>query len=592
LLPNNISETQYIILNMEGGITRARNSLFVVSRCRAPYLVILLSFCIFSKSLSIPTPTPQPASLELQQAQAISKLNLTIQQFKELSSKFSDVLSEPVNQFSKNFFRTLAERGENDNKNIIVSPFSIHTAMSMLFFGSPKNSTTNEELSDVLNLSNEGDESHKYLFNYLYLLKFYNDARQIYDAEVEIANKIFLQEGFLPKEDFKTTLEAFYLTSTQNTNFGDSEEAANVINEYVNKKTRGLIEEIIAPRDVGILTRLVLVNAIYFKANWKYQFNKRFTAPMSYNLLDDQGIVTHEKGMKVLATLRSSISENLGARILELPYESNDFNMYVMLPKNNTLDSLNELAANYDMEEIQASLRSSPEDQQLRVYMPAFETTFKTGLKDALEIMGIHTLFNTADLSDISDEPLYVSDALHKAQIKVNEEGSEAAAATAVVVNTRSGGPSFRKYPEFRVDQPFVFVIHDKANNLPLFVGRIVNPSGETNQRQVEETTLNTQVNESNIVEEEPQNKDLLGKLTSQQNNVNKHLSAPTNGTEVNCSHGEQHNATINKDAVTFPCKGRDTDSVEKAENLKRKEESEKLQRFQEIRNARAARYH
>jgi serpin B len=551
-------------------------------------MVILLCFCLFSKNVSIPTPTPKPASFELQQHQAVSKLNLTDQEFKELSSKFSHILSDPIKQFSKNLLRTLAERRENDNKNMIVSPLSIHIAMSMLYFGSPKNSTTNEELANVLNLSNESDKSDNYLFNYLYLLKFYNDARRIYDAEVEIANKIFLQDGFLPKRHFKTILEAFYLTSTQNTNFEDSEEAANVINDYVNKKTRGLIEEIISSRDVGALTRLVLVNAIYFKANWKYQFNKRFTAPMSYNLLDDQGTVTHEKGMKVLATLRSSTSETLGARILELPYESNDFNMYVMIPKNNTLESLNELAANYDIEDIQASLRSSPENQKLRVYMPAFETTFKTGLKETLETMGIGTLFNNAELDDISDEPLYVSDALHKAQVKVNEEGSEAAAATAVIVNTRSGGPSFRQYPEFRVDQPFVFVIYDNANNLPLFLGRIINPSGETNDKQVEETTSKVHVNESNIEQRE----DLLQKLTSQLVHVVEHSSTSANGTEINCNDGKQHNMTLSKEAVIFPCKGRDTDAVEKAEKLKRKEESEKLKRFEELRNARAARFH
>lgn len=566
---------------MEGSIQKEQKIVFVALRCRIPYLVIFLSFCLFSKNLSIPTPTPQPVSIELQHHRAISKLNLTNEEFKKLASKFSLILSDPINQFSTNFVRTLVERRENDNKNMIVSPLSIHIAMSMLFFGSPKNSSTNDELANVLNLSNEGNKSDNYLFNYLYLLKFYNDARRIYDAEVEIANKIFLHDGFLPKRNFKTILEAFYLTTTQNTNFEDSEGAANEINEYVNKKTRGLIEEIISSHDVGILTRLVLVNAIYFKANWKYQFNKRFTAPMSYNLLNDEGTVTHEKGMKVLATLRSSTSENLGARILELPYESNDFNMYIMIPKNNTLESLNEVAANFNIEDIQASLRSSPENQKLRVYMPAFETTFKTGLKDTLETMGIDNLFSMADLDDISDEPLYVSDALHKAQVKINEEGSEAAAATAVIVNTRSGGPSFRQYPEFRVDQPFVFVIHDSANNLPLFVGRIINPSGETNEKQVEETTSRVHVKE-----------DLLQKLTSQLVDVDEPSSISTNVTEVNCNDGKIHNTTISNDAVIFPCKGRDTDVVEKAENLKRKEESEKLKNFEELRNARSTRFH
>merc|ERR1712198_66283 len=93
--------------------------------------------------------------------------------------------------------------------------------------------------------------------------------------------------------------------------FAKSEEAADTINEYVEKKTRGLIDEIISLQDVGILTRLVLVNAIYFKANWKYQFNKQFTSPMFYNLLGNQGRVQHERGMKVLAALGVVTVKNL-----------------------------------------------------------------------------------------------------------------------------------------------------------------------------------------------------------------------------------------------------------------------------------------
>merc|ERR1719170_56256 len=125
--------------------------------------------------------------------------------------------------------------------------------------------------------------------------------------------------------------------------------------------------------------------------------------------------------------------------------------MYILIPKNNTLESLNDLTQNYDIDEIEKSLKSSPNDQLLKVFMPAFETTFKTEMKDTLELMGVSTIFRTPNLGDISDEPLYVSDVLHKAQVKINEEGSEAAAA-GVIVNTRSGGPSFQRQPEFRVD--------------------------------------------------------------------------------------------------------------------------------------------
>merc|ERR1712198_707104 len=361
--------------------------------------------------------------------------------------------------------------------------------------------------------------------------------------------------------------------------FAKSEEAADTINEYVEKKTRGLIDEIISLQDVGILTRLVLVNAIYFKANWKYQFNKQFTSPMFYNLLGNQGRVQHERGMKVLAAFRSGNSEKLNSRILELPYDSDDFNMYILIPKNNTLESLNDLTENYDIDEIEKSLKSSPNGQLLKVFMPAFETTFKTEMKDTLELMGVSTLFRTPNLSDISDEPLYVSDVLHKAQVKINEEGSEAAAATGVIVNTRSGGPSFQRQPEFRVDQPFVFIIHDNANKLPLFIGRIINPSGKTIEREREITTERTKF----ALNQNIANESILDKLINAPVEANINSSEFENRNYTDCIEGKQHDTSSHKDSITFPCKGRDTDVVEKQKIRRRKKSPKSLENYKSL---------
>merc|ERR1712165_624697 len=240
-----------------------------------------------------------------------------------------------------------------------------------------------------------------------------------------------------------------------------------------------------------------------------------------------------------------------------------------------TLESLNGLVQNYEIDEIEKSLKSSPSGQLLKVYMPAFETTFKTEMKDTLELMGVSTLFRTPNLGDISDEPLYVSDVLHKAQVKINEEGSEAAAATAVIVNTRSGGPSRPRHHEFRVDQPFVFIIHDNANKLPLFIGRIINPSGKTIQQKVQQTPETQETRTptpiplaliEQIKQASPQNQNFMNEI------IFEKLTSDSIGTNITMSQLVENWR----------------DCMES----KQKEESEKLNDFQELRNGWTTRFH
>merc|ERR1712061_978538 len=248
---------------------------------------------------------------------------------------------------------------------------------------------------------------------------------------------------------------------------------------------------------------------------------------------------------------------------------------------NNTLESLNGLVQNYDIDEIEKSLKASPSGQLTKVYMPAFETTFKTEMKDTLELMGVSNLFRTPNLGDISDEPLYVSDVLHKAQVKINEEGSEAAAATGVIVNTRSGGPSFQRQPEFRVDQPFVFIIHDNANKLPLFIGRIINPSGKTIQQTPETqenrtetpkiSALIQQIQQATSQNQNVKNETIFEKLTNNPIGTNITMSQLVENWR-DCMESKQNDTELHKEAVIFPCavnniiKSIDTDDVEYAE--------------------------
>ena len=221
---------------------------------------------------------------------------------------------------------------------------------------------------------------------------------------------------------------------------------------------------------------------VFFRANWKKQFKKTLTGPMEFNLLGGHEKIFHLKGMRLAAPalLRTARLPGLGARILELPYEISDFNMYVGIPEENSLEALNKLTHNFEFARFKDKLSYNNVD----VLMPAFDAGYEDTLNEPLTRMGIQDLFDEskADLTDMTDERVAVTSVIHEAVVKVNEEGSEAAAATAAVVGIRSGGADLEQEVEvFNVDRPFVFMIHDKGHDIPLFVGRMVNPAGQDN---------------------------------------------------------------------------------------------------------------
>merc|ERR1712141_359964 len=208
----------------------------------------------------------------------------------------------------------------------------------------------------------------------------------------------------------------------ENIDFENPSLAASEINRFVSTKTKGLIDKIISPSNIDSLTRLVLVNAIYFKAGWKYSFDKDLTSPMEFTLSNNK-VIQHPRGMRVTADFRRGSIEELNADVLELPYIDPDFKMYIITPQRNELSSLDRIATSINFSKIQDILNSSAKD-----------------LKRSLKSLGITSIFEPyeAEFTEISDEELYVSSILHRAELKVDEEGSEAAAATGVVLGTKS----------------------------------------------------------------------------------------------------------------------------------------------------------
>ena len=386
------------------------------------------------------------------------------------------LLAEPVTNFTKNVYKVLSEDPSNQDRNIIASPLSIHSALSMLYYGSPKQTPTNLELSKLLALDSKPVLSFRHgKYHFLNLFRYYERSGKEYNAVVDLANRIYLQDGFEAKKHYLTLLNQYFLTSADVVDFTKPTDAARRINKFVNDKTNGLIDSIIKPGNIDSLTRMILINAIYFKAGWKYPFNPESTFEMPFKLIDGTDIM-FERGMEGEANFRYGKSAKLKANILELPYTNPDLNMYIMIPETNDLNSLNLIATTFDIKDIKSNIKHSA-DETVTVSMPAFESSFEANINDVLQSLGATSMFdvNKANFSLISDESLFVGDVLHKAKIRVDEKGSEAAAVTGISVGVRGYPSADEEY--FYVDRPFIYAIYDTKNEMPLFIGRMLDPT-------------------------------------------------------------------------------------------------------------------
>jgi len=449
------------------------------------------------------------------------------------------ILSDSVSHFTRKLVQKIVAEDNSRSQNVVVSPFSIHLALSMLYYASPTDSVTHQQLSEGLGLNIQDStlDTSRYLYNYAQALLYYKSTSERYNATVSLANRIFLKEGSSIKQDYGEVMK-LYQTSVDNTVRFDDGTAEGNINQWVSERTKGLIPELLTPGSLDLNTLMVLVNAIYYKANWLHPFVKALTTAQDFKLADGVGSVRHNDMMihpRINIRAGFDIEALDGASVLELPYENEDFNMYVGLPEENTIAALNQLAVKFRYAAFKDTLLPGTRP----VAMPKFESNFEANLNQVLKAMGMTDMFDyeRADFSDLTDVPeVAVTQVAHEAVVKVDEAGSEAAAATAAVLGTRTvalGGKPFK------VDRPFVFMIHDKKHDVPLFFGRILNPSGSFGTRNENLAAALEQANRDDCLEE-------VG-----------------------------YEASF-EPSVSFPCRGRDTLPIEKS-----KEETQKLRQEQ-----------
>jgi serpin B len=288
--------------------------------------------------------------------------------------------------------------------------------------------------------------------------------------ELSMANRLWGQQGYEFLPAFLQTTRDYYAAELAQVDFVNAAEAVRQeINEWVEEKTNDKIKDLIPQNVLDEMTRLVLTNAIYFKGDWASQFDEKATRDAPFSASSDNKVTVpmmYQKG-------KFKYGEFDEIQVLELPYKSGDLSMLVLLPK--AVDGLPALEAKLTTENLN-KWTSDLSKREIDVYLPKFKMTSQFRLKDVLSSMGMPSAFDpmVADFSGMNGKTdLYISAVIHKAFVDVNEEGTEAAAATAVVV---AEDPSVQIIPTFRADHPFIFLIRDNRTGSILFIGRVTNP--------------------------------------------------------------------------------------------------------------------
>jgi len=353
--------------------------------------------------------------------------------------------------------RLLQDLESSSSSNFVFSPYSLHSVFTQLMLGS--DGRTKSQLQDVLGVSASDNTVSQY--------REITSGLRSGPSKLAVANQLAVASGFKPKQSFSRLLRDGFGSDIREYDFGlNKDKSVRQINDFVSQKTNGKIEDLLLEQDIDELTRLVLINAVYFKAVWKQSFDALETFETGFNSPVAGNIDTQFMNME--AKVRILEDPVNGVEILELPYADPSKSMLFILP-NSTSNDISSRIAGINL----ADIRRQPLVDTV-VTIPKFNMKYQTYLKEKIKNLGADDVFSqSANLNGISSQPLYASEGVHQAFIEVNEEGTEAAAATAVVVGLRTA----RRKRQFFANRPFLFMVYDFSHNVPLFAGKVTDPS-------------------------------------------------------------------------------------------------------------------
>ena len=385
------------------------------------------------------------------------------------------------NKFAFDFYNEILK---NEKDNLFFSPYSISVALTMTYEGAK--SETAEEIKNVFHLPNHDilRPNSAAIYN--------NINKKDKSYTLRTGNALWVQKDYPLLEDYLFIIENYYGGKASNVDFiSETEKSRQTINRFIEQQTNNRIEELINPGILTPNTRLVLTNAIYFLGDWKYQFDKKNTREREFFITPNNPVQVEmmhlsSNNMKNMEPepARFNYAELEKLQIIELPYKDYELSMIIILPKQfetydletgeiikfeYTLDDIDFTFENFN--EYKSQMKKTTMDS---IYLPKFEFETDYELNEILSDLGMTTAFSyNADFSGMTgNRDLFIGSVIHKAFVKVDEKGTEAAAATAIAMKTLAMMPQ----NNFNANNPFMFVIQENETGNILFMGNVVDP--------------------------------------------------------------------------------------------------------------------
>ena len=373
-------------------------------------------------------------------------------------------IQDVVNANNQFAFDLYSELDKSEDGNIFYSPYSISAALAMTYEGAE--GQTANEMKSVFHFPEDNILRPNFA-------AIYNDInKENENYELKTGNALWAQKDFPFLPEYMSRVENYYGGKVAMLDFvGETEKSRQTINSFIEEQTNDKIKDLIPVGSLDAMTRLVLTNAICFKGIWEWEFDKDDTHERDFKITATNTVKTSMMNMNPEeATFNYAETEDL--QILELPYKGDKISMLILLPKEN-LDKIDSILTAEKLNEYKSQMKETELDS---ISLPKFEFDTKYFMNNALSSLGMPKAFSgDADFSGMTGKKdLFISSVIHQAYIGVDEEGTEAAAATAVIMTM---GISLEPRKIFNADHPFIFLIQEKNTGNILFLGRVVDPT-------------------------------------------------------------------------------------------------------------------